>query len=34
MALISAGQDPEIKPTRKGAIAHHLLQMWLAGRIA
>lgn len=34
MAQVFAGQDPEIKPTRKGAIAHHLLQMWLAGRIA
>jgi NAD+ diphosphatase len=32
-ALVAAGRDPEIKPTRKGAIAHHLLTNWLAGRI-
>jgi len=33
MALIAAGRDEEIKPTRKGAIAHHLLQLWLSGRL-
>lgn len=33
LALVSAGRDPDIKPTRKGAIAHHLLQLWLAGRL-
>jgi NAD+ diphosphatase len=32
-ARISAGEDPDIKPTRKGAIAHHLLQLWLSGRL-
>jgi NAD+ diphosphatase len=33
MALVAAGADPDIRPTRRGAIAHHLLQMWLAGRL-
>jgi NAD+ diphosphatase len=33
MALVAAGGDPEIKPTRRGAIAHHLIHMWLAGRL-
>lgn len=33
MASIASGGDPEIKPARKGAIAHHLLDMWLSGRL-
>jgi NAD+ diphosphatase len=33
MARVAAGEDPDIRPTRKGAIAHHLLQMWLSGRL-
>jgi NAD+ diphosphatase len=32
MALAFAGQHPQIKPARKGAIAHFLLDMWLADR--
>lgn len=30
MALIFAGEDPEILPARKGAIAHFLIENWLA----
>jgi NAD+ diphosphatase len=30
---VFAGQDPDIKPPRKGAIAHFLMENWLAGRI-
>jgi NAD+ diphosphatase len=33
MAQIVAGCDPEIRPARKGAIAHHLLDIWLTGRL-
>lgn len=28
-----AGQHPRITPARKGAIAHHLIGMWLAGAV-
>ena len=30
MLKIFAGEHPEIKPARKGAIAHFLLENWLA----
>ena len=30
MADVFAGQHPKIKPARKGAIAHFLLENWLA----
>ncbi len=30
MALAHAGQNPTLLPARKGAIAHFLLQNWLA----
>ena len=33
MALVAAGHDPDIRPARRGAIAHHLLQLWLAGHL-
>jgi NAD+ diphosphatase len=32
MAQVFAGQHPEILPARKGAIAHFLLENWLADR--
>ncbi len=33
MADVFAGQHPEILPARKGAIAHFLLENWLADRL-
>ncbi len=33
MVAVAAGLHPEIKAPRRGAIAHHLLQAWLAGRL-
>ena len=33
MAQIFAGEDPQINPARKGAIAHFLLWNWLADRL-
>ncbi|SPF75136.1 NADH pyrophosphatase [Aliiroseovarius pelagivivens] len=33
MLDIFAGRNPEIKPARKGAIAHFLMQNWLADRL-
>ena len=33
MADVFAGQHPTINPTRKGAIAHFLLENWLADRL-
>ncbi|MFT5065848.1 MAG: NAD+ diphosphatase, partial [Reinekea sp.] len=33
MTLVFAGQHPKINPTRKGAIAHFLLENWLADRL-
>jgi NAD+ diphosphatase len=30
MMTVFAGEHPHIKPARKGAIAHFLLQNWLA----
>lgn len=33
LATIFAGQDPEIKPARSGAIAHFLLSNWLADNL-
>ena len=33
MANVFAGQHPQIKPARKGAIAHFLLENWLADRL-
>lgn len=33
VALIFTGQHPKINPTRKGAIAHFLLENWLADRL-
>ena len=33
MAAVFAGQHPEILPARKGAIAHFLLENWLADRL-
>ena len=33
MANVFAGQHPTIKPARKGAIAHFLLESWLADRL-
>ncbi|WP_458791427.1 NAD(+) diphosphatase [Yoonia sp. MH D7] len=33
MASVFAGQHPLIKPARKGAIAHFLLENWLADRL-
>jgi len=33
MADVFAGQHPKINPTRKGAIAHFLLENWLADRL-
>lgn len=33
MADVFAGQHPLIKPARKGAIAHFLLESWLADRL-
>lgn len=33
MASVFAGQHPFIKPARKGAIAHFLLESWLADRL-
>jgi NAD+ diphosphatase len=33
MALVAAGRDPDIRPARKGAIAHYLLEAWLAGHL-
>lgn len=33
MADVFAGQHPFIKPARKGAIAHFLLESWLADRL-
>jgi NAD+ diphosphatase len=32
MALSFAGLHPTIKPARKGAIAHFLIENWLADR--
>ena len=33
LAQIFEGHDPEIKPPRQGAIAHFLMQNWLADRL-
>ncbi len=33
MLEISSGQHPTLKPARKGAIAHFLIQKWLADRL-
>ena len=33
LAQAFAGDHPEIKPARKGAIAHFLLRAWLADRL-
>jgi NAD+ diphosphatase len=33
LLTIFAGTHPDIRPARKGAIAHVLLQQWLAGRL-
>jgi NAD+ diphosphatase len=33
MAAAFAGQNPAIKPARKGSIAHFLLENWLADRL-
>lgn len=33
MLAILAGQNPRIKPARKGAIAHFLIQAWVADRL-
>lgn len=33
MVSVMAGTHPEIKPARKGAIAHFLIQNWLADRL-
>jgi NAD+ diphosphatase len=33
MADVFAGQHPDINPARKGAIAHFLLENWLADRL-
>ena len=33
MAEVSAGNHPEIRPARKGAIAHFILHNWLADRL-
>lgn len=33
MADVFAGQHPDIRPARPGAIAHHLLHGWLADRL-
>jgi NAD+ diphosphatase len=33
MADVFAGQHTFIKPARKGAIAHFLLEHWLADRL-
>jgi len=30
---VFAGTHPEIRPARRGAIAHHLLERWLSGQI-
>ena len=30
MMQVFAGEHPQIKPARRGAIAHFLLQRWLA----
>jgi NAD+ diphosphatase len=34
MAEVSAGNHSEIRPARKGAIAHFILHNWLADRLA
>lgn len=33
MVAVMAGEHPQIKPARKGAIAHFLIQNWLADRL-
>jgi len=33
MVAVSAGLHPEVKAPRRGAIAHHLVREWLAGRL-
>jgi NAD+ diphosphatase len=33
MVAVRAGLHPEIKAPRRGAIAHHLMQAWLSGRL-
>jgi NAD+ diphosphatase len=33
MATVMAGDHPVLRPARNGAIAHHLLQLWLADRL-
>ena len=33
MLTVTAGLHPEIKPARKGAIAHFLIANWLADRL-
>lgn len=33
MVTVMAGAHPTVKPARKGAIAHFLIQNWLAGRL-
>ena len=33
VAMAMTGGHPEIKPARKGSIAHFLLQLWLADRV-
>jgi NAD+ diphosphatase len=33
VVAVAAGLHPEVKAPRRGAIAHHLVQAWLAGRL-
>jgi NAD+ diphosphatase len=33
LLTVFAGLHPEIRPARRGAIAHFLLERWLADRI-
>lgn len=34
MLRITTGEDAEINPPRRGSIARHLVELWLAGRLA
>jgi NAD+ diphosphatase len=33
MMRVFAGEHPKIKPSRKGSIAHFLMQKWLADQL-
>lgn len=33
MVTVMAGRHPEVRPARKGAIAHFLISNWLADRL-